>query len=142
MIGRNHVFLILLNIVHLNSLRLLETRFYIGIFLRKHSRPNERSTLTDFIFTSDDQSIINLTYVSPLGKSHHEILNFNYLIKCSLNHGKLHYLYDAANSNIMKNDLCFTYLQSVLASCDTISCWERFLNAINPIISKYTPTQW
>ena len=44
-----------------------------------HSRPNQRSTLIDLKFTSDDQSITNLIYASPLGKSHHKILKFNYL---------------------------------------------------------------
>ena len=41
----------------------------------------------------------------------------------------------------MKNDLRFIDWLQLLDSCDKISCWERFLNTINPIISKYTPTQ-
>ena len=54
-----------------------------------HSQPNQRSTLIDLIFTSDNQSITNLIYALPLGKSHHKILKFNYLIKWSLNHDKI-----------------------------------------------------
>ena len=53
----------------------------------------------------------------------------------------MHYLYHAANFNSMKNDLRFLDWPQILDSCDTISCWERFLNIINPIISKYTPAQ-
>ena len=106
-----------------------------------HSRPNQRSTLIDLIFTLDDQSITKLIYTSPLGKSHHKILKFNYLVKCSLNRDKMHYLYEAANFNGMKNGLRFIDWPQILDSCDTISCWERFLNTINPVISKYTPTQ-
>ena len=40
----------------------------------------------------------------------------------------------------MKNDLRFINWPQIFDSCNTISCWEKSLNAINPIISKYTPT--
>ena len=83
-----------------------------------HSRPNQRSTLVDL----DDQSITNLIYASPLGKSHHELLKFNYLVKCSLNHYKIHYLYHTANFSSMKNDLLFIDWPQILDNCDTISC--------------------
>ena len=41
--------------------------------------------MIDLIFTSDDQSITNLIYALPLGKNHHKVLKFSYLIKGSLN---------------------------------------------------------
>ena len=41
----------------------------------------------------------------------------------------------------MKYDLHFIDWLQILDSCDTISCRERFLNNINPIISQYAPTQ-
>ena len=69
-------------------------------------------------------------YSLSLGKSHHKILKLNYLIKCSLNHDKVHYFYHAANLNNMKNDLRFVDWPEILDSCDTIWCWERFLNTI------------
>ena len=59
-----------------------------------HSRTNQRSTLIDLIFTSDDQSITILRCGSRLKKKHHKFLKFNYWIKCSLNHGKIHYMYE------------------------------------------------
>ena len=43
-----------------------------------HSRTNQRSTLIDLIFTSDDQLITNLICGSRLGKGHHKFLEFNY----------------------------------------------------------------
>ena len=134
------MFLILLNILHLNSLRLLKTRFYISMFHipQTHSQPNQRSILIGLIFTSDEQSFTNLIYALTLRKSHHKILKLIYLIKCSLNQDKIHYLYHAANFNSMKNDLHFI-AWPILDSCDTISCWESFLNTTNSIISKYTP---
>ena len=68
-------------------------------------------------------------------------LKLNYLIKCRLNYDKIHYLYHAANFSNMKNDLRVINWPQILDSCDKISCQERFLNTINPIILKYTPTQ-
>ena len=40
----------------------------------------------------------------------------------------------------MKNDLRFINLPQIFDSCNTVSCWEKFLNTVNPIILKYTPT--
>ena len=39
----------------------------------------------------------------------------------------------------MKNDLRFINWPQIFDSCNTISCWEKLLNTINPIISKYAP---
>ena len=50
-------------------------------------------------------------------------------------------MYHAANFNSMKNDLRFIDWPQILDSCDTISCWKWFLNTINPVNSKYTPTR-
>ena len=86
------MFLILLNIVHLNSLRLITAKIIYGYLILHHHistetnyQLNQRSSMIDLIFTSDDQSITNLIYASPLGKNHHKVLKFSYLIKCSLN---------------------------------------------------------
>ena len=77
------MFLILLNIVHLNSLRLLD--FTPSYFYRNKLSTKSEIVHIDLIFTSDDQSITNLIYASPLGKNHHKVLKFSCLIKCSLN---------------------------------------------------------
>ena len=50
-------------------------------------------------------------------------------------------MYHAANFNSMKNDLRFIDWPQILDSCGTISCWKWFLNTINPVNSKYTPTR-
>ena len=38
-----------------------------------HTRPNQRPTLIDLIFSQDDQTITNMTTSSPLSKSHHKV---------------------------------------------------------------------
>ena len=47
-----------------------------------HVRSNQTPTLIDFIFTSDDQTINNLSFLSPLGKSHHNVITFQYQLEC------------------------------------------------------------
>jgi hypothetical protein len=44
-----------------------------------HWRPGQNPTLIDLILTSDDVSILNLTHLSPLAKSHHACLLFDYV---------------------------------------------------------------
>ena len=41
-----------------------------------HTRPNQKPTLIDLIFSQDDQTITNMTTSTPLGKSHHKVLSF------------------------------------------------------------------
>ena len=45
-----------------------------------HTRPNQKPTLTDLIFSQDDQTITNMTTSAPLGKSHHKVLRFHYAV--------------------------------------------------------------
>ena len=87
---------------------------------KTHSWSIRRSTLIDLIFASDDQSVANLTYASPLGKSHHKILKFKYLIKRSL------YLCSSymCSLNSIKNHPSFLNWSQILDSCGTISCRE------------------
>ena len=132
--------LIVLKVLLLGSLIICASNFFTATqnsFLHQHvstethSRSNQRSTLIDPIFRSVDQSIAKVINASPLGKSHHKILKFKYLFKCSLNHDKIHYLYHAVNFHNTKKDLPFIDWPWILDICDTTSCWERFLNTIN-----------
>ena len=45
-----------------------------------HSRPNQKPTLIDLIFSQDDQTITNMTTSAPIGKSHHKVLRFYYTV--------------------------------------------------------------
>ena len=45
---------------------------------RTHVRLNQTPTLIDLIFTSDDQAINKLSFLSPSGKSHHNAITFQY----------------------------------------------------------------
>ena len=45
-----------------------------------HTRSNQKPTLTDLIFSQDDQTITNMTTSAPIGKSHHKVLRFYYTV--------------------------------------------------------------
>ena len=69
-----------------------------------HVRPNQTPTLIDLIFTSDDQAINNLSFLSPLGKSHHNVITFQYQLEC-IESIKVGYNYHKANYTAMKRKL-------------------------------------
>jgi hypothetical protein len=46
-----------------------------------HGRPGQNPTLIDLVLTSDDDCILNLTHLSPLAKSHHACLAFDYVCR-------------------------------------------------------------
>ena len=45
-----------------------------------HTKPNQKPTLIDLIFSQDEQTITNMATSAPLGKSHHKVLRFHYTV--------------------------------------------------------------
>ena len=71
-----------------------------------HTRPNQKPTLVDLIFSQEDQTITNMTTRAPLGKSHHKVLRFHYTVDNNLkDERRRRYLYDRANYDDMKLEL-------------------------------------
>ena len=63
-----------------------------------HTRPNQKPTLIDLIFSQDDQIITNMTTSAllALGKSHHKVLRFHYTADSNSKYERPHYLYHIA----------------------------------------------
>ena len=66
-----------------------------------HVRPNQIPTLTDLCFTSDDQAINNMSFLSPLGKSHHNVIIFQCQLEC-VESSEVGYNYHKANYAAME----------------------------------------
>ena len=69
-------------------------------------RINNEASLLDLILVGNEQAINCIDYESPLGKSYHRVLQFEY--QCSIqriNYKKLKYYYDKANYTSMKETL-------------------------------------
>ena len=95
-----------------------------------HVRPNQTPTLIDLIFTSDDQTINNLSFLSPLGKSQHNVITFHY----QLEYNKLSKAgcnYHKANYTAMKRKLSDSEWQGLFQGKDVDLSWETFLKLLN-----------
>ena len=103
-----------------------------------HVRPNQTPTLIDLIFTSDDQTINNLSFLSPLGKSHHNVITFQYQLEC-IESIKVGYNYHKANYTEMKRKLNAIDWKELFHEKDFNLSWKTFLKLLNDIILKYTP---
>ena len=103
-------------------------------------RLNNEPSLLDLVLVSNDQSIDNIDYESPLGKSDHRVLQFQY--QCSvrrLNYKKVKFYYDKADYTAMKEMLVNINWQDKLNAENIDDNWEQFKNIINSVVDKYVP---
>ena len=103
-----------------------------------HVRPNQTPTLIDLIFISDNQAINNFSFLSLLGKSHHNVITFQYQLEC-IESIKVGYNYHKANYTAMKRKLNAIDWKELFHGKDVNLSWKTFLKLLNDIILKYTP---
>lgn len=100
---------------------------------------NEPSVL-DLIITADDRAIEEIEYQSPLGKSDHCILIFNYV--CSLPMRKVNKTrknYRKANYQGLKADLDEKDWDTILNNKDINKVWGNFKKIIKELEEKHVP---
>ena len=92
-----------------------------------HVRPNQTPTLIDLIFISDNQAINNFSFLSLLGKSHHNVITFQYQLECieSINVGCNYHKVNYAAKKRYGKDINLS--------------WKEFLKLLKNIILKYSP---
>ena len=90
------------------------------------------------IFTSDNQVINNLSFFSPLGKSHHNVITFQYQLEYTESI-KVGYIYDKANYTAMKRKLNAIDWKELFHGKDINLSWKTFLKLLNDIILNYIP---
>ena len=103
-----------------------------------HVRSNQILTLIDLCFTSDDQAIYNLSFLSPLGKSYHNVITFQYHLEC-VESSKVGHNYHKSNYTAMKrkpNDIDWPEL---FQGKDVNLSWETFLKLLNDINIEIYP---
>ena len=100
-------------------------------------RPNQVPILIKLIFTSDDQAINSLSFLSPLGKSHHNVITFQYQLE-RIESSKEGYNYHKANYTAMKKRFNDIDWQNLFHRKDVKLSWETFLKLLNDIMLKYT----
>ena len=106
-----------------------------------HTRPNQKPTLIDLIFSQDDQTITNMTTSAPLGKSHQKVLRFPYTVDKNSKNERPRYLYHRANYDSIKLELLRVDWYEVFCNSSSTECWGKFKEIINNLISKFVPLQ-
>ena len=105
----------------------------------RHTRSNQKPTLTNLIFSQDDQPITNMTTSAPLGKSHHKVLIFHNTVDNNSKDERPRYLYHRANYGSMKLELQRVHWYEVFYSSSCNECWGTFKEIIDNLISKFVP---
>ena len=106
-----------------------------------HTRPNQKPTLIDLIFSQDDQTITNMTTSALLGKSHQKVLRFHYTVDKNSKNERPRYLYHRANYDSIKLELLRVDWYEVFCNSSSTECWGKFKEIINNLISKFVPLQ-
>ena len=97
-------------------------------------RTNQIPRLIDLIFTFDDQAINILPFLSPLCRSHYNVITFQYQSECV----ESSYNYHKADYIAMKSKLSDLDWQELFQGKDVNLSEETFLKLSNDITLKYT----
>ena len=103
-------------------------------------RSNEKSNVLDLILVDNEEYIESLEHQSPLGKSDHEALTFDYL--CSIQkiqYYKTKYYYRKADFTSMNEEFSNIDWNSLLESDNMNTVWKSFTDKVNVIVEKYVP---
>ena len=103
-----------------------------------HSRPNQRSTLIDLIFTYAKNDISDIIHMAPLGKSHHNLLKFNYYLEIDTKSNS-NYLFHKGNYNEMRNQLSTINWFNLLNEKSIDDSWNIFQSIIENLVRKFIP---
>ena len=110
------------------------------VFEPTHYRGSQTANILDLLLTNEAGMVEDLTYHSPLGKSHHSVLQFT--LKCYYN-AKLSsretYQYEKGNYQGLRNHLGSLDWDKCLENKSTEECWETLLNTILEAQKKYVP---
>ena len=111
----------------------------------KETRGKSTSTLhiLDLLFTNEEEMVRDLTYESPLGKSDHCVLNFNFV--CHTEHSvkkhKLFY-YDKGDYDSMKVDIKAELDSKTISLTDNPNRqWEVIKESIKKMLSSIYQTE-
>ena len=92
------------------------------------------------LLSNEDGMISDIEYFSPLGKSDHSLINFNF--NCYIQHEnteRVKYYYDQADLAGMKQELSTIDWEEKLSIQDENKQWKGFKDTVLCIQDKYTP---
>ena len=108
-------------------------------------RGADSANVLDLVFTNEEHMISSIEYQSPIGKSDHCVLKFDFNCFTVLKHrNRERKLYNKANFEELNNDIMKTNWKELLDVegdvCDINRCWSVFHGKIKELEDKHVPT--
>ncbi|VDI78167.1 Hypothetical predicted protein [Mytilus galloprovincialis] len=130
----------------------IENRFLDSIqenFLFQHTikptrwRGTDTPHTLDLILTNEEEMISNLEYMSPLGKSDHCVLSFDYNCYINIkNKPRIAKLYDHGNYHDFKLELDkINWQEEIKDDFSVDTNWKYFLTTLNELEQRFVPTK-
>ena len=116
-----------------------ESYSYQHVFQPTHYRALQNPTTIDLVFTSEPNMLTQLSFSAPLGKSHHQILSFNFFSSSkNIKKPQTKYLYKKADYNKIK-----TYFNNnfslQLERMDSQKAFEFFASKMELLVTNHVP---
>ncbi len=105
------------------------------------ARNGQNPNILDFIFTNEETMITEIVQNSPLGKSDHSVLCFDY--NCYLEitpHMRTKYYYDRGDYSAIKEELTIIDWDKTFGLCENVNnMWLTFKGAARGLENRYVP---
>ena len=129
-----------------------EVRFIEAVrdcFLFQHieestcTRGNDELSLIDLLLTNEEMQVSNIAHHSPLGKSDHSVITFNYHCYLDFSKPKICYNYRKADSDGMKSELeSSNWMETFMSEVkdkDPETQWTLFKGKMLELRSQFVP---
>ena len=136
------------------SMKSVEVKFIETVrdsFLHQHvtevtrSRGNDNPSLIDLILSDEEMQISNIQYHSPLGKSDHSVILFDYHCYLDYSKPKETFIYNKGDYEAMRNDICNSdWIPSFLALIGNgerciEEAWDSLKSELHRLRSQFVP---
>ena len=118
--------------------RVRDNYYYQHVTKPTTARIDHEPHILDLLLTNEEGMLSDLEYCSPLGKSDHSLLQFNfhcYIQQENIDREK--YYYDKANFSAMKEDLSVINWNDELDDMNVTEQWKVFKDRLYTIQDKY-----
>ena len=106
-----------------------------------HYRAEQTPTLIDLILTNEEGMVKNVVHSAPLGKSHHQVLSFDFRASAEIEegNGEARFNYSKGDYNKLKEVIKGNNLCEIIKDLNLTDGWNKFLETYNAAANKCIP---
>jgi hypothetical protein len=104
-----------------------------------HYRSDQTPNTLDLVFTNEEGMIEKIQHSAPLGKSHHQILAFEYKCYTITKPKETRYIYEKGDYGTLRSMLKEVNWTEMMSNENTDSNWSIFTEIMNEAIRKTVP---